>query len=552
MRRNFFFILFGFLGLALPQALFSQSKSPRLVVGIVVDQMRYDYLYRYATQYSAEGFQRLMKEGFLCRNAHYNFAPTETGPGHASVYTGTTPAVNGIVGNDWFEKGKENYCAGDTTEKAVGSETGYGEISPRNLFSTTLGDELKLATAQRAKVIGISLKDRGAVLPAGHTANGAYWFDQNSGHFITSTYYMDKLPDWVAQYNARRRPDYFLTQTWQTLRPIKEYTASQADDNPYEQALPGQPKAVFPYDFKALTEALAKSQMKRPPYGLLTGTPYGNTLVNEMALEALKAEALGQDDITDLLAISYSSTDIGGHAFGPQSVEVQDIYLRLDQEIALLLKTLDAQVGKGNYTLFLTADHAVTQVPRYAQDLRLPGGYADSKKMQDELSAHLEKTYGAGKWVLTGDDKGVYLNRALLKEKKLSQEMVEREVVDFVRQYTWVYDAYTATDLQRQQYQQGIMALVQAGYYHGRSPDVLIVAKTGYLSKSWERGGTSHGSPHRYDTHVPILFFGQGIPAGHTVREVYVSDIAPTMTMLLNLQMPSGATGKPIGEIFEK
>ncbi len=535
------------------QSLYTSSiyaQTPKLVVGIMVDQMRYDYLYRYYDLYGENGFKKMMTEGFVCRNAHFNYSATETGPGHASVYTGTTPALHGIVGNDWYEKGKNQYCAGDSTVKTVGSLSSDGEMSPRNMFTTTLGDQMKIGSNSRSKVFGISIKDRGSILPAGHAADAAYWFDYVSGKFITSTYYMDKLPIWLEKFNEKKYSDQYMQQTWSLLLPLEKYTASQADENNYEQVLAGKDKAVFPYDLAKMKATADKSQIKRPFYGTLVTTPFGNTLVRQMAEEIIKNENLGKDEFTDLLAVSFSSTDLAGHAFGPQSIEIQDMYLRLDQELATLFKTLDEQVGKGNYTVFLTADHAAAQNPRYAQDLGLPAGFSDDRATLDALKKHLNTTYGEANWIESANSKDIYLNKALIKAKGLSKEAVEREIVDFLRPFDWVYEAYTATDMQRENYTEGIRLLLQRNYHSRRSADVMVVSKSGYLSQSWQRGGTTHGSPYRYDTHVPVLFYGAQVPKGNTVREISITDIAPTLIMMLNLQTTSGATGTPVYELF--
>lgn len=543
-----FLLLMG--NLFLSKTASAQIKKPKLIVGIMVDQMRYDYLIRYQDLYSKDGFKRLMSEGFSCRNAHFNYAATETGPGHASVYTGTTPSLHGIIGNDWYENGKDQYCAGDSTVSAVGTDSGSGAMSPRNMFTTTLGDEMKIASNARAKVFGVSIKDRGAVLPAGHAADAAFWYDYVSGKFISSTYYMNALPQWLEKFNKKNYSDQYIKQDWTLLHPLEKYSASQADDNRYEQILPGKEKATFPYKLSEMKANADKSQMKRPFYGTLVATPFGNTLVRQMAEEIIKNENLGQDDVTDLLAVSFSSTDLAGHAFGPQSLEIEDMYLRLDLEIAQLLKTLDAQVGEGNYTLFLTADHAAAQVPSYARDMKLPGGYADDKVAGKALLAHLQQKFGEEEWIAEQNSTDIYFDRGLIAGKELDLEDFQQSSIEFLRKYDWVYDVYSAEEMQEQEYTQGIKHLIQQTYYQGRSADVMIVNKPGYLSSSWKRGGTTHGSPFRYDTHVPILLYGTQIPKGNTVREVSITDIIPTLSIMLGLQLPSGSTGQPIMELF--
>jgi len=313
---------------------FAQVKSktsPKLVVGIVVDQMRNDYLQRYEKRFGEGGFAKLMNEGFYNRNLHYNYIPTYTGPGHASIYTGTTPAVHGIVANDWYQRSTETMvnCVEDSAFVGVGGSIEEGRVSPKRLLASTITDELKLNCKNSCKVIGISLKDRGASLPAGHLADGAYWFDDKEGTFMTSSYYMETLPTWVSNFNNKKLPSLYSEKTWNTLYPIETYTASNPDDSKYEMIVKGKEKAVFPYDLKVLK--------KNYNFGLIGYTPFGNTLLTDLAIAAMEGENLGKDETTDFLAISYSSPDIAGHAFGPRSVEIEDMYLRLDQELARLI-----------------------------------------------------------------------------------------------------------------------------------------------------------------------------------------------------------------------
>ena len=348
-------------------SLFAQDK-PKLVVGIVVDQMRQEYLYRFEKKFGNGGFRRLMSDGFMLKNAHYSYIPTYTGPGHASVYTGTTPALHGIIGNDWFDKTlKANVnCVGDPNQKPVGVAEGNGDVSPWRLLTTTITDELKLATQKSGKVIGLSMKDRGAVLPAGHMADGAYWFDGPSGKFISSTYYKPGLPVWLEKFNALNLADQYLNREWKPLLPLDQYTESGPDNTPYEARLKGKDiPSTFPYNLKEL-------RTKNPGFDLLISTPFGDDILTEVAKAAIEGENLGADEITDFLAVSFSTPDYVGHGMGPNAVEVEDTYLRLDKNIEDLLNDLDKKVGTGKYVVFLTADHAVSDVPQYLKDNKVP------------------------------------------------------------------------------------------------------------------------------------------------------------------------------------
>ncbi|HWY37175.1 MAG TPA: alkaline phosphatase family protein, partial [Bacteroidia bacterium] len=332
----------------------AQAQKPKLIVGIVVDQMRYDYLYRFSEKYGPGGFKRLLKGGFFCKNARYNYVPTFTGPGHASIYTGTTPAIHGIAANEWYDKKtkKDIYCAEDKNTKSVGTESKAGLMSPVNLDASTIGDEMKVASLSKAKVIGVSLKDRSSIFPAGHAANGAYWFDGTTGSFISSAFYMNELPQWLIDFNEKKPAQKYLQSGWNTLLPVEKYTESLPDDNIFEKAPNKKEKPVFPYDFKA--------QLEKNNFEIIRATPFGNTIVKELAMAAIEGEGLGKDNVCDMLCVSFSSTDYVGHSFGPKSVEVEDTYIRLDKDLEEFFVYLDTRIGKGNYTLFLTADHGAS------------------------------------------------------------------------------------------------------------------------------------------------------------------------------------------------
>lgn len=528
--------------------LFSQdTKPPKLVVGIVVDQMCYEYLYRYQARYGTGGINRLMNEGANCRSTLYNYVPTYTGPGHASIYTGTTPDNHGIVGNDWYDKSthKEVNCVEDLTVQTVGAVSEEGKCAPTRLKALTITDQLKM-TYPSAKVISLSIKNRGAILPGGHLSDGSYWFDYTSGDFITSTFYQNSLPAWVANFNKQDYPQNFLKQTWNTLYDIKTYTASGPDDSPYEHLLKGKTTPTFPYDLKTMTNGV-------PNFDLFTSTPFANTYLTDFALGALRNEALGKDDQTDVLAISYSTPDIIGHSFGPQSVEIEDTYLRLDQDLERLFKALDAQVGKDNYVLFLTADHAVVPVPQYFIDNNLPGGYLYLDEPLKKLNEKLVQKYGDS-LILEQTNLNIYLDNELIAKKQLNKA----EIMEFVKEEvsTWkgVKRAYTSTELMQSGAGDVWTEKMKHGYHPAESGDVLIMSEAGYLPKHVESKtggkGTSHGSAYAYDSHVPLLWMGKGIEKQSIYRIVNITDITPTLAHILNIAFPSASTGVPIVEIL--
>lgn len=524
-------------------------NTPKLVVGIVVDQMRQEYLYRYERKFGEGGFKRLMSQGFMLKNAHYNYVPTYTGPGHASVYTGTTPSIHGIISNDWYDKtiGKGVNCVGDERQKPVGSEAGNGDVSPWRLLATTISDELELATQRRSKVIGISMKDRGAVLPAGHNPDGAYWFDGTTGNFISSTYYKPGLPTWLEKFNGLKLADKYLSQEWKTLYPIEQYKESGPDDSQYETKAKGKEKPTFPYN-------LAELRKQNGSYDYVISTPFGNDLLADLAVAAIEGETLGKDEWADMLAISFSSTDYVGHAMGPNSIEVEDVYLRLDKTIEMLLTKLDAYVGKGQYTVFLTADHAVADVPSYLKDLKLPGDNLKVSTLKAGLVDYLKQYFD--KPVIedmSGDQ--IFLNSTTFNGDPRSSGVDYLVATELIRNYLirqeGIAEVFTRQVLQGADYGElGIKGSVKRGYHTKRSGDLIIVMEPGWIGSS-ALTGTTHGSPYSYDTHVPIIFFGFGIKAGNSVQYHPITDIAPTISVILKTKFPSGCTGQPVAELFE-
>ena len=541
MKRFFLFLM------CLTAIFFAQAQTaverPKLVVGIVVDQMRYEYLYRYYSKYGEGGFKKLMNEGFVNHNTHYNYVPTYTGPGHASVYTGTTPAYHGIIANNWYVRTNQMLnCVADSTVNTVGNENEQGKYSPRNLITTTITDELKWSL-RGSKVFSASIKNRGAILPAGHIADGAFWYDYSTGDFITSTHYMEKIPGWLRSFNDRNLPEEYLSETWETLLPIKEYTESGPDDSEHEQTLRGMETAEFPYN---LTELAAQTS----PYQLVTVTPYGNQLVMELSKTIIEKEKMGKDEITDFLSIGISSTDVIGHQFGPQSVENQDTYLRLDIEIESLLKYLDEEVGAGQYLVFLTSDHGVAEIPSEMVANKLPGDYFELKTEYGRLNTYLAQIYGAGRWIMNISNHHVFLDRDLIRDKKLDLAEVQGKVAEYLRDLDGVLQVYTGSEIRNGNYDEGgLRGKLIRGYNHKRSGDVIYLLESGWFDAGYPVA-TTHGAGYTYDTHVPLLWYGWKIPAGESYNAQVIPDIAVTLAHLLKVKLPSGATGEPILEIM--
>jgi hypothetical protein len=529
---------------------YSQEARPKLVVGIVVDQMRQEYLYRFENKFGDGGFKRLVGKGFMLINAHYNYVPTYTGPGHASVYSGTTPSVHGIIGNDWWDKGikKSVNCVEDDRHKPVGNPEGNGDVSPWRMLSSTITDELKIGTQKRSKVIGISVKDRGAVLPAGHLADGAYWYDGKSGKFITSTYYRNALPQWVETFNGLKLADSYLNQTWNTVLPITQYTESSQDESPYERKLQGKEKPVFPYNLKELRKT-------NGDFDLLAATPFGDDLLTEFAKTTIAGEQMGKDADTDFLAISYSCPDIVGHAMGPNSIEIEDTYIRLDKNIEDLLKTLDKEVGENNYVVFLTADHAVAEVPQYLKDNRIPAGNFAVSPLEVSLNEFLQKYFPGKKIIEKISNDQIFLNQDLFagdpKSAGIDLLIATELITNYLQSVEGIAQVFSKTVLKQGAYNEtGIKGMMVRGYNFKRSGDIAYQLEPNWISGGGAQG-TTHGSAYTYDTHVPILFYGKGVKQGHSSSYHAITDIAPTLSVLLKIKFPSGCTGQPISEILD-
>jgi predicted AlkP superfamily pyrophosphatase or phosphodiesterase len=524
----------------------AQTKKPKLVIGIVVDQMRYDYLDRYWNKFGEDGFKKLINNGFNCQNTHYNYMPTYTAPGHASIYTGTTPENHGIIANTWFNKqsGKYFYCTEDTTVATLGSGSNNGLMSPKNMITTTITDELKLATNFKGKVIGVSLKDRGAILPAGHKADAAYWYDGgNEGKWISSTYYMNDLPKWVQDVNSKNTANTYLNKPWNTLLPIKDYTESIPDDNHYEGTFTGEEKPIFPHNLPALRDSNSN-------YSLIKATPFGNTILKEMAIAAIKGEQLGKDDITDFLAISFSSPDYVGHQFGPMSIEVEDTYLRLDKELAELLSLFETQFKNDEVLIFLTADHGAVNVPQYLIDNNIPAGYFDMKSAAKELKEKCKTQFGVDSLIRNISNSHVFLDYKRISANKLNQTKIENAIASWLLAYKGVAQTLTRNSLESTKFDEGIASIIQRGFNQNRSGDILFTLESGWIMSGYSTG-TTHGSPYQYDTHVPLLWYGAGITKGETKSKIVIPDIAATLSVMLNIQAPSACSGAPIKELVK-
>lgn len=521
---------------------YGQQQRPKLVVGIVVDQMKMEYLYRFSGDFSNNGFKRLLNQGHTFSNTHYNYLPTYTAPGHASIYTGTTPSIHGIVGNEWFSRriGKERYCTDDEAVETLGNgATDEGKMSPRNLLSTTITDELRLSTNFKGKVIGMSLKDRGAILPAGHFANWAFWYSK-TGSFISSTFYGTALPDWVNQFNNEKNYETYLSKSWELLKPVETYNESLADDNPYEGKLYKADKPTLPYDLKSMYE--------KKDAGVIRSTPFGNDLLELFAKRAIEKEQLGKDDITDFLAVSFSSTDYVGHTLGPRSMELQDTYLRLDLTIADFLNYLDQNVGKGNYLLFLTADHAGAENAQFLKDNKYHVDHIEPKDIRKGLSKFSVDTFGED-LVLNYSSFNLFINREKLKAKNLNLNTVKQAFKDYLMTQEQVKRVYTEEEILADNGNDFHLHCIARGYDVTQSGDLVLIDQPGYIE--YGATGTSHGTTYTYDTHVPLIFFGWNIKPGNTSDRKVITEIAPTIAQKIGVSLPNATEAQVLTEILD-
>ncbi|HEY0170141.1 MAG TPA: alkaline phosphatase family protein [Pyrinomonadaceae bacterium] len=534
----------------------SALRRPRLVLLIAVDQFRYDYLERFGDLFGAGGLRRLLRDGASWAECNFDHVPTETAPGHATMMTGAWPSETGIVANDWYDRaeGKRVNNVQDDTVRPLGGGDREAASSPRNLLASTLGDQLKMATAGRARVVGVSSKNRGAILPAGRMADAAYWYSTQTGQFVSSTYYFDRLPDWVARFNAARPADKFFGAKWERLLPAAEYERRAGpDDTPWERGTDKR-SYVFPH--------VLDGGLKEPGpgfYSALDYSPYSNDLVLSLAEAALANERLGEDEDTDVLTVSFSANDIVGHRYGPYSQEVMDITLRVDQQIERLLKAVDARVGLANTVVAFTADHGVAPSPEHATAMRLPGGRVRVTDVMTAVRNRIRARYGKpGERDTTEDyvqifsNGHIYFNRAALDRDGVRQEEIERVAGEAALAVPGVSRYFTRTQLTTGAVPpaDAVARRVLHGYNPRRSGDVVVIQES-YKYLSDYTAIANHGTPYRYDTHVPLVIMGGGVVPGRYLQPSTPADIAPTLARILNVEPPSNATGRVLSEAFK-
>jgi predicted AlkP superfamily pyrophosphatase or phosphodiesterase len=532
----------------IPVTLNSQTRNrippeePKLIIALVVDQMRYDFIYRYWEKFEENGIRKLVGSGTFCKNASYNYLINETAVGHSTISTGALPSHHGIISNKWYDNLRDEiiYCVGDEKVRTVGGSYESGLSSPRNLLASTIGDEINLASNFRSKVMGVALDNSAAILSAGHSADCAYWYDDATGNWISSTYYLDSLPGWVRKFNEKQLPESYLSRQWQTLIPIGQYTESGTDTSEFEIGLNG--RCVFPYDL----DKLSKTGRNERDYSRLKFTPFGNVLTRDFATALIMNEELGKDDYTDYLCIGFSANEYIGKQFGSNSVEVQDAMLRLDQEISHFLEFIDQFVGLHNTLIILTSDHGLAYTPDYLSSRKIPSGEFNPYSALSLLGSYLNAIYGKGDWIRFYYGQQIYLNHDLIETSGISYQEIQEHTAQFMIQFEGVSNAVTSYTLQTSNFSEGIFHKMQNGFHQKRSGDVIINLAPGWTEKI---NGESYHSSYLGDNHVPLVWYGWKIKRSTVTRPVKMIDVAPTISYFLNIARPNVSTGDIILEL---
>ena len=538
-------VLFSLISLySIAQSPVIPSEKPKLVIGIVVSEMRYDYIERYWDKFGEGGFKKLLNNGTVCKNAHHDYLIAESSSGFASIATGAYPANHGLVADFWYDRLRDEIQGSIEDNKVESLDGAYesGKYSPKHLKYSTLSDELRIAHKFKPKVISVSMDPRAAVISGGHTANESFWYDDQTGKWISSSYYADSLVAWVDTFNSKSYSDLYLENTWETLYPVSEYTESLADDNAYEKGIKN--KKTFPYQLSDLS----RLKRKQKDYSILKTTPFGNTFTKDFAISAIVEENLGKNDVTDWLSLNFSAGTFLGDYYSSWSVEMEDLYLRLDKDIEHFLKFIDNEIGSKNVLIYLTAENAASHDPAYLIDKRVPSGYFNYNSALLLLKSYLNVIYGNGDWVKFYYSKQIYLNRTLIDDSKLSLSEFQDRVARFMIQFEAVSNVLTSDNLMKNNYTRGEFEKIQKTYNQKRSGDVILQLNPGWIENGAER---EHASSYHFDSHVPLVFYGWKIGRGEISRKISVTDIMPTIAYFLNISRPQSMQGSIISELVD-
>ncbi|MGD0340916.1 MAG: alkaline phosphatase family protein [Bacteroidales bacterium] len=551
-RYNFRYVGAIFLCSVIINASFGQGayippEKPKLVIGIVVEQLRYDQIEKIRSRLGENGIRKLLNEGTYFQNASYEYMLTQTAPGYATIATGAEPCLHGIISDDWYLPLKNDliYCTKDISVNPVGGSYESGLHSPVNLLVSTFPDELKMASGRKAKVFAVGLKENPVIFSAGHAADGAFWFDNTTGTFMSSTYYTDSLPGWVTDFNSRRYADSFLDNSWNLSRPESEYSDCMPDSNKYEAGFNGL--NYFPYDLKKLSSKSRENSGR--DYSILRETPFGNTLTTDFAIKLIEKEKLGKDDVTDFLSICYTATDYIGHRFGPSSVEMTDAVFRLDKDIEDLLKYVADSLGKKNVLIYFTSAHGISEIPGVLESNRIPSGYFRQNLALQVLRSYLNAVYGEGDWVKGYLERQIFLNRTLIEDSKIPLEEVQKKVARFMVQFSGVASAYPYSVFANSDFGNSNMKKVMNDFSPQRSGDVIITLNSGWVEKEDDYVASSN-SPYEYDAHVPLIWYGWSVNRATVTRKVNITDIAATLSSLCRIPLPNACSGEPMFELF--
>jgi hypothetical protein len=519
------------------------SEKPRLIVGIVVDQMRMDYISRFWNKYGSGGFKKLIQGGTYCKNASYQYLINETAVGHATISSGALPSCHGIIANTWYVSLQDKVinCVEDERCQTIGGAFESGRNSPSRMLASTTGDELKLSNGFKSKVIGIALDNNAAILSAGHSADYAFWFDAQSGNWITSSFYADSLPGWMTEFNKKDIGRLYLQWVWEPLLPIENYAESLPDLNNFEKGISG--KSVFPYDLKKLSQSRGSGLN----YELIKYTPFGNSFTKDLAITAIVNENLGKDEYTDILTVGFSASQYIGRIFNSNSVEMEDALIRLDKELEHFLNFLDEYVGIENVLIYLTADHGLTYNPAFLEEQKIPSGEFNPNAVLSLLSSYLNILYGEGNWVRYYYARQVYLNRELIEDARIPLQEFQQKVAMFLLQFEGVSNAVTSYTLQTTSFPDGIFRNIQNGFHQKRSGDIIINLSPGWTEKNNDNSVNS--SFFMGDNHVPLIWYGWKISRATINRSVSMTDIAPTLSYFLDISNPNASTGEVILEL---
>jgi predicted AlkP superfamily pyrophosphatase or phosphodiesterase len=529
------------------QGAYIPPDRPKLIVGIIVEQLRFDQIEKFRDRFSENGIKKLINEGTSFRNANYDYLLTQSAPGYSTISTGTEPAFHGITSDNWYVPLKDElvYCTKDVSVNPTGGSYESGLHSPVNLQASTFTDELKLATGGKAKVYAVGVKEETAIFSAGHSADGAYWFDNTTGTWMSSTYYMQSLPIWVNDFNAMKYPETYLGAPWDLLRPAADYYDCLPDTNRFETGFNGLNH--FPYDLKKINQAASKNASRS--FYLLRETPFSDAFTTNFAMKLVENEGLGDDDITDYLAICYSSTDYIGHMFGPSSVETGDAILRLDKDIESLLTWLNDKIGKKNFLVYFTSAHGVAEIPSVLEAKRIPAGYFNRNQALQLLRSYLNAVYGEGNWVRGYSENQIFLNRTLIEDARIQIEEIQKKVARFLNQFTGVASAYPYYAFEANDYSNGYLRKIVNSFSPQRSGDVIVTLNPGWVEKE-DDYVTNQNSPYQYDSHVPLIWYGWTVNRATVLREINMTDIAPTLSSLCKVPFPNACSGEPMSELF--